>query len=138
MALSPNHLRLAKESRTSELLKPTLLNKSICTKDIAEGEKYIQTLFRHFQEVIYLSEQRLRAQRSRQVNLECRKGGNRACTIHVGKNNIKEKKSQFLMSIPTFFFNPGETKCKNLFSCFLKVQGVLLAKLKERMVIQVA
>lgn len=104
MALSPNRLRLAKESRTSELLKPPLLNKRICTKDIAEGEKYIQTLFRQFEEAIYLLEQRLRAQRSRQVNLECRKGVDRDCTIHVGKNNIKEEKSQLLISIPFFFF----------------------------------
>lgn len=104
MALSPNRLRLAKESRTSELLKPPLLNKRICTKDIAEGEKYIQTLFRQFEEAIYLLEQRLRAQRSRQVNLECRKRVDRACTIHVGKNNIKEEKSQLLISIPIFFF----------------------------------
>lgn len=100
-----NHLRLAKESQTSELLKPTLLNKSICTKDIAEGEKKnIQTLFRHFQEVIYLLEQRLRAQRSGQVNFECRKGVYRACTIYVGKNNIKEERSQVLTSIPNFFY----------------------------------
>lgn len=34
-----NYLKLAKESQTYEVLKSTLLNKSICRKDIAEGEK---------------------------------------------------------------------------------------------------
>lgn len=44
MALVTNHLRLAKELETSELLKPTLFNKSICTKDIAEvGKKHSNT-----------------------------------------------------------------------------------------------
>lgn len=103
MALVTNHLRLAKELGTSELLKPTL-TKAVVQKTLlgGGGGGNIQTLFRHLQEVIYLLEQRLRAQRSRQVNFECRKGLYRACTIHVGKNNIKEERSQVLTSIPNF------------------------------------
>lgn len=48
MALVTDHLKLAKESYTSELLKPTLLNKSICTKDSAEGKKIKSNTFQTF------------------------------------------------------------------------------------------
>jgi len=52
IALVTNRLRLAKESQTSELLKPTLLNKSICTKDIAEGKKEKKKeTFKHFSDI---------------------------------------------------------------------------------------
>lgn len=102
MSLVTNHLKLAKQSQTYEVLTPTLLKKTFVEKTLLREKKTIQTVFRHFQEVIYLLEQRLRAQRSRQVNFECMKGVQRASTIYVGKDNIKEEIPSF--DIYSFFF----------------------------------
>lgn len=48
MSLVTNHLKLAKQSQTYEVLTPTLLKKNICRKDIAEGEKNHSNSFQTF------------------------------------------------------------------------------------------
>lgn len=89
-----------------------------------------------YQEVIYLLEQRLKSQKSSQLNFECGKEVCRASSIYVHKNNIKKNRSHVLTSIQKFFIQTRDKMQKFLFFLTVKGAWVLLAKWKECMVIQ--